>query len=869
MARTSQVAALAAIACLVGSGWLLFPRESAREEGSLGPPLRIALVDASASVRRRRPDWLPWVRRSLREEAEAAAEHQQDLAVLVYAAEVRRRFGPATPAAFLRELHGEAGAPFDPREGAGDELRSELHGALRAAAELGLHESGRAPGAVVILGDAGYSGSDPRAALEELREGGMAVRWRPPPAPPLADLALLELRAPQRLEEGAPLTALARLRFAPGTHGASRGTLFLEIANGSERHTLQRPLELPREPVSWTLPVDCGAAAAGRTVLRARVELAEGPDPVPENDRATASCVAEGEKVVGVVAHDLALARSWLAPAGSSALIGIEYLFVEPLELPRVLGDLDALISLDLPLALLPERPLEGFVEGGGGWLALSGWNFLHDWSPGLSDALLHRLLPLAPAPLEQGPREVVLLVDGSGSMEGEPFETVRAASLELVAASLPGDEVSLRFFTAVLEREHRLKERGGAVESGAFSGEAAARRLLEARVPGGSTHILDSLRQFADRRAGASEECLALLLTDGRERGILVDPPAEAAELLERLRQSRTRLVVIAVGETIDEDFLSLLTASGEEVERGESLEDLSRIFRREISGAQWREGKIPVRRRPSGAGSLGAEIFLSRAASDPPELARIVRTTPRPGAEVLWSSERDEPLLAVQRRGLGRVALCASAPLEDWAPRWAATQGLGEPRWLAPVLRWLSRGEASTRSRPRPEARLEGAELVVDGLETTWPARLGARVLDADPRRLGRRQARELASLVLELPPSPSGVDPRSRRRAPLPAELRPHAGESGLWIALSGTGEEEGELWLPLPMHPSPELAGELPPLDLEAWSGPGRKGPAGSTRQAPSGFHPAGPALLLAGILLWFAASLRQARGQVGR
>ncbi len=743
--------------CVLLSAFLLLPRFVSGKPA--GPHLRICLVDVSASAVRPRPDWLPWVRAEVRREARLARDAGEDLAVISFADGVAVTFPPGAPVEFLDRLDGGASPPFDPRSGAGEDGATRLARALESAGELLL---ARAGGELVLLGDGSYTDDGPGAGSPEalLARLGIPLRSLPPPPPALGDLALLELSLPRRLEDGAPLVALARFSWRPGK-GASTASLAVEIDHPAQARAFNLSLDLPPYEERFELPIDCGTAGFGRTEVRLACRLAPGPDALSGNDRAEAATVASGERVIGVVAprERLAPASSWLAPGGRSALAGLQFAFLEPAELPLALAELDALVVHDLALHELSAPLLVSFVEHGGGLLVLAGWRFLRGWIPGEPGGALHAILPLVPAALERGPRDVVLLVDGSGSMSGEPFETVRAAALDLVDAALPDDRVSLRFFTGRLEREHLLKPRDPAAGPGADAGRAAARALLALRVPEGTTHLFASLEEFAGEIGG--RETLALLLTDGRERDPWPDPAAEGARLLARLDGVRARLVVIAVGDA-DLELLGHLTEGDQAVLRGENLEDLRAIFRRELRGAQLAEGeRLPVRASAMEPDSLAASVLEPAGDPELPPLRRYVRDELRPGAESLWESEDGEPLLGLQRVGLGRTAVFASLPDPEWAPEWSGRSGLGEPREFDGLLRWLARGPG--RREETPLARVEDDTLVVEGLARDAPPRLSGTLVD--------RAGEPVLSRLELLPGAELGRDPWTMREARLP--------------------------------------------------------------------------------------------------
>ncbi|MEM7310557.1 MAG: VWA domain-containing protein [Planctomycetota bacterium] len=885
LAYRRAVAAVGAL--LLGlAAWLLLPRPAASEVRE--PAVRALLVDASASVVRRRPGWLPWIRAELARQAQLAVEDEggaaQQLAVVVFGADVAVRFGPGAPAELIARLEARAGAPFD--TAAEDDGASALAGALEVAAGWTAAAT-RPPGEVILLGDGGWTGANPAPWLGRLAAAGVAVRHAPPPPATRPDGAVLSVDLPEVVEVGAPLVATARVRV-DGPLVAPEGTgpvLLCEVSGGGGTRTDVVPLALGPGETERRVPIALGPADYGRTEVAVRIALPGGVDPVPENDRAAASTVAEGELVCGAVAAVAsreALER-WLAPAGAALFPGLQVLLLRPDELAGKLDQLDLLVTYDVPLDDLPAPLLAPFVERGGGWLAVSGWGFLGDWSPGPGGrSELHRMLPMRPAPTDVGPRDVVLLVDGSGSMAGEPFNLVRAAAVEMVAAALPSDAIELRFFTEVIDERHLLRKRSALRSaSRAETREAAAQRLLGARVPGGSTWILSCLDQLLTEREGKEREALVLLLTDGQEGGHMPDPAAKAAELVERYRAARTRLRVIAVGEQADLGFLGRLVAPGEEVVQAADLADLELIFQREVNRARVADAEteagLAVRRAPASADSLAAELLAPEGALALPPIERLVRNELVGGASLLWETADGDPLLAVARAGLGRTALFASSPRASWASRWS----LGAERFGA-VLRWLGRGRA--RGGPRASlapARGGGLEVRLERLAGPWPATVSAALFDPEVRR-GAEGLR--APIELDLAPAHPGDPGLSRRVGALPRTLREAAAGRTLSLLLdvpAGAPLPAGPLALPLAVPPAPEFVAE------PGGTAPGLNGgaepeteaaaaPRAATAGAPGPGHPAGPPLAGLGLALLFLggtarrlAEAVQGRGPSGR
>ena len=565
-------------------------------------------------------------------------------------------------------------------------------------------------------------------------------------------------------------------------------------------------------------------------------------------------------------------ARAWLAPTGSSTLGGIQFVFAPLADVLERLDEIDALVSFDVTMRDLPELAIESFIERGGGWLATSGDDLLDDWVPGDANDGLHGLLPLEPAPLDRGPRDVVLLVDGSGSMEGEPFETVRAACVDLIAAALPSDEVSLRFFTANLRAADVLKPRTASADEDVAGAGEAARRLLGLHVPSGDTHILAALESFAAERRATDRDSLALLLTDGREREWDPNPEERAARLLASLSEARASVRPIAVGSDADLEFLRRLTREGEEVFVPHDLDDLRAIFRREITGAQCREGaSLALAWAAAAPGSIASDVRGTDPIELPP-VTRFVKNVARPGAEVLWTADQGEPVLALQRVGLGRTAMFATVPGAGWAPRWTRRTGIGEPVRFANVLRWLARAPERAAEGPRLsfESTASGDRCSLTGLDESWPPVVRAEVL-----RGANRDALVVAELELHPPSIQGPSDPTLVRTALLPPDASParHGDDEDRVLRVTGP---DGSLWiLPIERGLAAEFAGRpgrIDPGSIVARIA-GFEPPVGlAAPVAGSAAHPAGPWALGTGLILLFLAALRsgvQAFGNGGR
>ena len=826
--------------------------------------VRALLVDVSASATRPSPKYASRVRAELEQEALAALESGEELLVVLAGSEVRRAFGPGSPEELRAELRGEAGPPLNPIPTGESGARSELARGVRLVEEL-LESAGATEASLLVVGDGTVTGEDPARWIRRLAARGLHWRGLRRLGPELTDLALGELRAPRQLEQGAPLIASVRVERREGARG-ERPYDQLELRATDATGVRTSVLELDKlydraeaRPGSGRATADyrfaLGAAGLGRTVLEARLrsstsELAA--DASSEND-SLRSFVRAGEPlVVGWLAAEpleptlRAYARR--LPAGFSSV------FLEPGQVGATLPQLDALLVFDRSLDELPAALCESFVKSGGGLFLAGGWNLLSGWDAAGEVSRLRELLPLQLDPGAPGERDVIVLVDGSGSMAGEPFEQVRRAVRDLVRAAPPRDRVGLTFFTQALHASTSLRL-PGAEASSQEERERLARELLGARVPGGTTRILDSLEELTLTRERSNQEALVLLLSDGREDSDVIDPVERAAALRTRLAAASAELVVFAIGEEADLDFLRTLVSEEEALHAGDELAELGALFRREVNRERVRAAdRIPLATR---VGPLGSQLFAAEL--EPVPLRRLLRMNLAEGAEPVLVSARGEPVLAAHRVGRGRVALLASLPFADWGDEWSAR--LGD---LVPVLGWCARRPAGSRG---PSLESEEKRLVLRGLPEGTPLVLMAEVIDPGSTAAPRE-------LVFARPTSGSGVSDPGVRTSELPRWLS----ELGAGLSEVRLRDSGGELLFTLPLARSraPEFEEPRQRWSLPALPAGGFRSFDSTNRQAQGGAptgHPAALGLLIAGSSLVLAAAWRlgfgSSRQGVGR
>ncbi len=770
-----------------------------------GRELCVVLVDMSASTVRTRSSWPAWRAEQLREEAREAERLAADFCVVAYAEGVEVGFGPRPADEF--ELAANFGRSVGERES--DLARALV--ALRAIA------GERRVARLCVLGDGEFSGAEPTPELAKWREAGAQLALRQAPAPDLVDLALDKLRAPRELEAGAPLAVSLRASsLAARLPAEAFVRVTLEVRDRAGARDVVH--DVPRaefEARGGAFALDLGPLAEGLTDVRATLQVRGALDASPENDSRAVRVRSRGALVVGALTNRAEEFRAWLDACRALPGLDVRAVSIEGFE--AQLEECDALVALDVDPRELNAPLVRDFVRRGGGFLAAGGVSLLGGLSAGRADSDLAALLPLTP---EQGPsRDVVLLLDGSGSMQGAALDELRHACLELARHAAPNERVQAFWFTDALLESFEL-ERG--VDAGARA--ANLERWARARRPGGPTDIVRVLGELARRRAGELP-ALALLVSDGRDQRARGASADELAERVRELERAGVRLAVVSAGADADRAWLDELART---TARG-------RAWSAEESGLAEALSSETARERVTLDG--GAVRVLEARADDEPEvvdlreaLARAVlpaagahwRAQAREGDRIVLALDGGAPLLALRRFGAGWGATWTSAPCEAWSPAWSSAASA-----LAPVLRTLARGGAEAlrngSDAPRSELRAEYepfANLVVLGCPLDWPAQVGLAARDGAERALA------------SVPHDRNALDPRSVRvvgSAELPSDLR-SALESAALERLVVTDSAGRELArVRLEREPAAEFRGVRAKFQLAEFDrppGPGR-------------------------------------------
>ncbi len=813
--QLTAFAAWLAAGLFVLAAWMLVPRD----RGADGPPVHALLVDVSASA--------------------IGADGLIVDDVCAHCAAIARSAIDAGAEVF-GVVYGHGARSFDVARGlsASDlvhgEDQTDLAAALSLCELLGRTRDLRS---IEVIGDGTWTGVDPSAVAGRLAARGVRITVLDDGYRGFGEAIVAPIDAPVRVRRGEPIRveveAWAWLPD-PGRYGArelvvtatctdgdrvrtQRTTVAAQDLERADRTGVQR-LAFEFAPLEGSLAhlefhaqlVDVARGVVGRVSDKYGVARAE--------------IQAEGVLTLGLVGDRAACADLRAVLSDSAADLALVDLAAAELADASKLAGIDVLATVDATFDSESAAAIDRFVASGGGWVDLAG--------SALGVSLRPRAAALAPAPDDPRPREIVVLVDASGSMSGAPAQSARAALARLVDVVRVEDGVRALWFSENITPRIDLGRPGERADP-------ARRRAVLARIaaspePRGATRIWSALDTAFDD-VDAAVRTLFVLVSDGRDpdRSRIA---ARAESLRGRVSTAGADLAVVAVGNDPDRELLDALAGGSANVfDAGDltaagAAERLVRELQRAAASGSIIDDPDPQAPLPVGAATGFAASFR-----DAPDFVvrRFARARANRGAEVVWTSHASAagtPLLAFARTGLGASAGFAFLP---------------QSSWLSPVDRFggavatTVRAVAPPSDRARLRLDLEDGDLVLRGVPDGTPAVVRAEILaPGGPVWIGD----PIASVdLLAVRP---GRDPLHDRAAAIPSELARLAVGGPLVARVLGLGDD---LEIAIPAPRAPEYRRPSP-----AFAPPEPR--AASARTAGFGPHPAGAWVLALGFAL---------------
>ncbi len=348
-------------------------------------------------------------------------------------------------------------------------------------------------------------------------------------------------------------------------------------------------------------------------------------------------------------------------------------------------------------------RNIERYVrELGGGFLMVGGE---HSFGPGGYDGTTFE--DISPVNFDlQRMRElpsvaIMLVIDRSGSMDGLKIEMAKDAAQAVVEMMGPQDFVGVVAFDTEAQTVVRLQP---------ASNRSRIRSDIGRIAPGGGTDIFPALEeaylQLSAQRARLKH---VIVLTDGQA------PWDGIADLASIMRAEGMTISSVAVGREADRSLLEMIAElGGGRFYQTNDPGNVPQIFVQETSQvARTNLVEEPFRARPVRRSQ--ATSGIDWAAS--PWLLGYVSTRAKRGARVLLETERGEPLFAIWRQGLGRVAVFTSDIKNRWAVEWVRNSIY--PQFWAQVVRDMMRVETEEALAMTATIEEGRARVVVDAID------------------------------------------------------------------------------------------------------------------------------------------------------
>ena len=537
-----------------------------------------------------------------------------------------------------------------------------------------------------------------QAALE-----GVPIDVLPLPGVSDADLRVDGISAPTSAWEGEPVAILA------GVESGRAGTATVELlVDGEVKDTAETDLAEGLNSRAFTLD----DLAPGFHALEVRVQGDAETNRRTDDDRAPHGIVVRDRpRILLIVPEgaDPGVMRGILERGGTEVTV------TDPAGIPSRLSELgawDGFVLDNVPAAAMTFDQVAGLREVtrslGRGLVVIGG---TAAYGPGgYAGTPLEEALPVTVKVTDGRERQrvaLLLIMDKSGSMGYDPLggsgkiemakEAVRLAARSLAE----GDQVGLIVFNDRQEWVVPLTTVGDEAS------RVAIDRKIAAIEPDGGTEILPALSVGLDAIRNAEADARHIvLLSDGKAR---TGTRESYQRLLDDALSDRTTLSTIAIGEDADTDLLNFLADEGggryHFTVRDEEIPQLTLEEARSAGSQSIIRGTFrPIQTAPS-------PIL---AAFDPetlPDLAGYDFAEAKPDAQIVLTSDREDPVLAKWQFGLGRVIAWTADNGSDLAAPWAMWEGYDE--FWAAAVRW---GLPDPERRPLTvTTQRDGADVVL----------------------------------------------------------------------------------------------------------------------------------------------------------
>ena len=612
----------------------------------------IALIDVSDSVSDKQ---LEATRRYVDQLADAAGDGNLQLITFAEKALVARPIDNAKLSTAIRR-HVGAGAGTD----------------TQAAMQLayGLYPEGYLP-RMVIVSDGNQTVGDLAVEGYRAKELGVKVSWRTFDQDKTSEIRVVGLTAPDDIKVGQPFEVTAEV------WSTEPQKVLLKLRQDEFPNPLEPSKGVDLREGKNLVKFKSDAKRAGATTYRVSLSNYE-HDTEKANNAAVTTAPVKGRPNI------LYVEGGMLHEPGSAGYFqrALEHENMDvqvrgPTGLPGSVKELekfDLVVVSDVPAHLVGAgqmQALDHYVYGGGGMIVAGGQDSFG--SGGYQGTTMERILPVSfdsEKIKEQPDIALVLVMDRSGSMQGQRIEMAKESARATTEVLAPTDMIAVVVFDSEAQVFIRPQRAGNRMR---ISAEIS--RL----TTGGGTNIFPGLKEAYEILTQTNAKVKhVIVLSDGEA------PTDGLAELVQDMRSARITISCVGVPGA-DRNMLTMISEIGDgRLYMVEDIGTLPKIFMKETQEAQKSqlvEDLIKVLVRTHVEAIEGVNIEAA------PPLHGYVTTKPKPTGETILISPLGEPILARWRYGAGTSVAWTSDVKNRWSVDWIRWGGY--PKFWAQVVR------------------------------------------------------------------------------------------------------------------------------------------------------------------------------------
>jgi Mg-chelatase subunit ChlD len=545
---------------------------------------------------------------------------------------------------------------------------------IQAAMQLayGLYPDGYVP-RMVIISDGNQTAGDVAVEAYRARELGVKVSWRTFDQDPTPEVRVVGVTVPDEIKTDQPYEVTAEVWTT------QKQTVTLALQHDEFPNALEpsKTLELRegKNIVKFKSVTKAGQSATTYTLRLTKYEH----DTELKNNTAVMSAPVKAKPSV------LYVEGSRDREPGSATYLtkalqheGIDVSERGPAGIPsnpKELEKYDLVIVSDVPAYLMGAgqmAALDNYVAGMGGGLVMAGGPDSFG-SGGYERTRIEQMMPVrfdSEKIKEQPDVALVLVIDRSGSMQGQKLEAAKDSARASAEVLSPNDYIAVVAFDSeatVLVRPTRA------------SNKTRISADISRLQAGGGTNIYPGLKEAFDilQQINAKVKHV-ILMTDGEA------PLDGLAELVQDMRASRITVSCVGV-QGADRNMLNMIAENGEgRVWMVDDIGSMPKIFMQETQEAQRSQlvedtVKVRVAKR--------VEMIEGTSVETSPPLHGYVSTKPKPTSETVLISDLGEPILARWRYGAGTTVAWTSDVKSRWSSEWIRWNGY--PKFWAQVVR------------------------------------------------------------------------------------------------------------------------------------------------------------------------------------